>query len=88
MVMKSKGQTAMVGLMIGVFVFMMAMIFIDPLSDVITEARNDTQLNCSSSTISDGKKMTCLMVDLILPYFIGVVIAVAGGWIGAKILIG
>ena len=34
--------------------------------------------------ISDGKKATCLIVDLILPYFIAVVIAIAGAFIGAK----
>lgn len=83
-----KSQTALVGLMIGIFIFMMAMVFIDPLSDVITEARDNSQLDCSNSSISDGKKMTCLMVDLILPYFIGVILAVAGGWIGAKIIVG
>ena len=86
--MNSKGQTALVCLMIGIFIFMMAMIFINPITDVITEARAADQLNCSSTTITDGQKATCLVVDLILPYFIGIVLAVAGGWIGAKILIG
>lgn len=86
--MNNKGQTALLGLMIGVFIFLLAMVFIDPLADVITEARDDSQLDCSNSSISDGKKMTCLMVDLILPYFIGVVLAVAGGWIGAKLIVG
>jgi len=83
-----KGQTAIVGLMIGVFIFMLAMAFIDPISDVITEVRNKSQLDCSNSSISDGHKLTCLLVDLMLPYFIATVIAVAGGWIGARLIIG
>lgn len=87
MVMNSKGQTAVLGLMIGVFVFMMAMVFIDPIKDVIAESRGTTQLDCDNSSISDGNKATCLLVDLILPYFIAVVLAVAGAWIGAKILV-
>jgi hypothetical protein len=87
MVMNSKGQTAILGLMIGVFVFMMAMVFIDPLKDVISEARGTSQLDCSNSSISDGTKATCLLVDIILPYFIAVVLAIAGAWIGAKIFV-
>jgi len=86
MVLNKKGQTAMLGLMIGVFIFLLAMVFITPLADVITESRATSELDCSNASISDGKKLTCLMVDLILPYFIGVVIAVAGGYLGAKIL--
>ena len=81
---RKQGQAALVGLMIGIFVFMLAMVFIDPIKDIITEARGTAQLDCSNSTISDGNKMTCLVVDLLLPYFIAVVIAIAGGWIGAR----
>lgn len=79
-----KAQAGMVGLMIGIAIFMCAMIFIDPLSDVITESRAASQLDCSNTSISDGHKMTCLIVDLILPYFIAVVIAIAGAVIGAR----
>jgi len=82
--MNNKGQVALIGLMVGIMIFMMAMIFIDPISDVITETRNNTQLDCSNSSITDGQKATCLIVDLILPYFIAVVIAVAGAYISAR----
>jgi hypothetical protein len=74
MAMSKLGQTAMIGLMIGIMIFMVAMIFIAPLSDVVTEARDASQLDCANTSISDGKKATCLIVDLILPYFIAVVI--------------
>lgn len=81
-----KGQMALVSLMIGVFIFLLGMGFIDPIKDVITEARAGDQLNCSSDDITDGAKMTCLAVDLILPYFICVVLAVAGAWISARFI--
>jgi len=82
---KSKtAQSGLVGLMLGIFIFMLAMVFIDPITDVITEVRGTDQLNCSNTTISDGQKATCLIVDLILPYFIAIVLAVGGGAIGAK----
>ena len=84
MVLNNKGQTALIGLMIGVMIFMMAMIFIDPLADVIDETRNNSQLDCSNTSITDGKKATCLIVDLILPYFIAIIIAIAGALISAR----
>jgi hypothetical protein len=89
MVMNRKGQTALIALMVGIMVFMMAMIFIAPISDVISETRNETQLDCSqlNGTISDGQKATCLIVDLILPYFIAVIIATAGALISARFLV-
>jgi hypothetical protein len=80
------GQVALVGLMIGIMIFILAMIFIDPITDVITEVRGTNQLNCSSVDISDSQKGTCLIVDLILPYFIAIIIAVAGAWITAKFI--
>lgn len=86
MVLNRRGQTVLVGLMLGVFVFMMAMVFIDPLRDVITESRAADQLDCSNSTITDGAKATCLIVDLLLPYFIMAVVALAAGLIGARFL--
>ena len=88
MSLNNKGQAVIVSLMVGIFVFMMAMVFIDPLKDVITEVRSPTQLDCSNSSISDGNKMTCLEVDLILPYFIGVILALAGYYITSKIIVG
>ena len=89
MVMNRKGQTALIALMVGIMVFMMAMIFIAPISDVISETRNETALDCAqlNGTISDGQKATCLIVDLILPYFIAVIIATAGALISARFLV-
>lgn len=84
MVIGKGGQVALVSLMIGIFVFMLAMVFINPLKDVIIESRASDQLDCDNSSISDGSKMTCLIVDLIMPYFIGIVLAVAGAWVSAK----
>ena len=82
--MNNKGQAAMVGLIIGVMVFMLAMLFIAPIADVIDESRAVDQLDCSNGSISDGQKATCLVVDLILPYFIAVVLAVGAGYISAR----
>lgn len=84
--MNNKGQAALVGIMIGVMVFILAMIFIAPIGDVIDEVRGADQLDCSNSSISDGHKATCLIVDLFLPYFIAVVIAVGAGFMSARFI--
>lgn len=86
MAMNIRGQVFLIGLMLGIVGFMAAMIFIAPIADVITEARGTTQLDCTNSSISDGHKMTCLLVDLTLPAFIGIVIGVAGALISAKFI--
>lgn len=84
--MNNQGQVALVGLMIGVFIFLLGMSIINPIRDVIDEVRATDQLDCSNSSISDGQKLTCLAVDLILPYFIVVVLALAGAWITTKVI--
>ena len=88
MVLKNnrKGQAALVALAIGIFIFFLGLSFIDPLKDVITEARAVGQLDCDNSSITDGTKTTCLIVDLILPYFIITILAIAGAWISARIV--
>lgn len=86
MVLGKAGQAALVGLGIGVMIFMMAMVFTTPLKEVITEYRNASNLDCDNSSITDGTKSTCLMIDLLLPYFIISVLAVAGGWVTARII--
>lgn len=86
MAMNNKGQVFLIGLMLGIATFMLAMIFIDPLIAVIDESRGTDQLDCLNSSISDGKKATCLIVDLTLPIFIAVVVGLAGAYITAKFM--
>jgi hypothetical protein len=86
MVMKRKGQVAILGLMVGIFIFMVAMVFINPIKDTIDQARGTSQLDCGNSSISDSQKGTCLIVDLILPYFIVCILALAGAWITTKLI--
>ena len=84
--MNRRGQVFLVGIILGILGFMAAMSFIDPITDVIGEARDTDQLNCSSTTITDGRKATCLLVDLTLPAFIGICMGVAGALITAKFI--
>ena len=86
MVMNLKGQVMLVSLMIGFIIFLAGMVMIDPLKDVITEVRGAGQLDCSNTSISDGNKMSCLAVDLYLPYFIVVVMGLAGAMVSSKLI--
>lgn len=86
--MNRKGQLALVGFAIGFFIFLLGLALINPIKDVIEPVRSSSQLDCGNSTISDGQKLTCLGVDLLLPYFIITVFAVSGAYFTARFVIG
>jgi hypothetical protein len=67
-----KGQILLLGMMIAIFVFIFAIIAAPVLKDMIDYGR--TGMDCSNTSITTGQKMTCIAIDLILPYFIGSVI--------------
>jgi len=98
--MNRKGQTAILLIMLGVVVLLLAIYLAPSLNEVTSGARNETfngglGLNCSGIIDSDAgvgnistgtfQKANCLAVDLFTPYFIGSMIAIGGGIIGAKI---
>ena len=83
-----KGAIEQLGLMIitAFMLFMTGMLFVAPIMDSVAPAR--AGLNCTSpATISDGTKMTCLFVDGIVPYFIILILSIAGGAIISKFAI-
>lgn len=84
--MNRKGQTVMVGIMIAVMAYIMIVQFVSPLKSFITDARAPAGLDCTNSSITDGEKSTCVIVDFSLFYFIGMAIAVAVGGIGGYAL--
>ena len=71
------------GFTIGLVVFIFGVLFIPFFTDDITIARDD--LDCSNyggnGSISDGTKLTCLQIDLIIPYFIWFFVSLAIGLI-------
>lgn len=76
------------GVMVGLFLFMVGMIIFNFIDIDTWEDGTDSlikELNCDDSGISDGTKLTCLMGELALPYFIIVVISAAGGIITSKL---
>ena len=76
-----------IAFMVAVFIFMIGMISVNFIKDEVTRAIGSDQLNCADDTISDGTKVTCLLVDIVVPYFIIIIISAAGGVITARLLI-
>ena len=65
-------------ILFSIFIFMVGVLFMNLLKDDVTSAK--TNLSCSSSsTISDGTKLACIIVGGVIPYFIIMIISLAGG---------
>lgn len=71
-------------IIVAIVLFMIGMINVNFIKDEVTRARGSSQMNCSDSTISDGSKLTCLLIDIVVPYFIIIVISTTGGLITAR----
>ena len=85
---QSSGISALgVSFMIAIFIFMIGMVVTNFIKDEVTRTRSTEGLNCVSDTISDGTKATCLLVDLVVPYFLITIFATAGGIITYRLLI-
>ena len=63
-------------------VFVIGFMFINFLMPEVTNFRTD--MNCASSTISDGSKLMCLMGDLTIPYIMLTILSLAVGAITAR----
>ena len=84
--MNKKAQSSGIGIaiIIAIFLFAVGMMSVNFVRDTITDSR--IGLSCSAPT-SDGVKLACLMIDTVLPYFIILVFAAAGGLITARLLL-
>jgi len=71
------------GFIFAIFFFMAGMLMLPIMKDGITDARTDIQ--CSNSSISDGAKLSCLVLDTGVPYFVITILALAGGFIGNEL---
>jgi len=83
-----RGAGLGIAIVIAVMFFIIGMTAINFVTPEVTRTRAADALNCAdSATISDGTKLTCLAVDLVVPYFILLIFSGAGGYITAKLLL-
>lgn len=78
-----KGQTLGLSILYGLFFFVLGILFINFLQPDIRIAQ--TALDCSNTSISDGNKLTCLLVDGVMPYFIIAMLSTGVGIITSRI---
>ena len=84
--MNNKGQTLMLSLLFAIFIFLAGIVFVNFLTDDVTTFR--AAMNCSDAAgISDGAKLTCLFGDSVVPYWILLIVSLAGGTIFARLLV-
>jgi len=82
--MNNKAQTLGLSVLYAVFFFVLGILFINFLQPDIRIAQ--TSLDCSNvSGISDGNKLTCLLVDGVMPYFIIAILSTAVGIITSRL---
>lgn len=70
--------------LLALMIFIVGMTIMNFISPEITTARN--AINCASPS-TDGTKLMCLNIDIVLPYFILLVLSISGGIIFDKLLI-
>jgi len=86
MVINKKGQVNIfISIMLGVVLFFLGLNLAQSLSQVVQDARAEGQLNCSTVTTYQDKA-NCVVVDSMLPLFVGTAFGIAGFLIGGRIL--
>ena len=84
--MNNRGQGILLGIVIGLGIFMAGALLINFLELERDVTLGATSLDCDNSDISDGTKAACLLVEITIPYFIIILLSVVGGTIGGKFL--
>ncbi len=82
-IIKDKKGGLFIGFIFAMFFFMIGMWMLPFIQDQVSDARTD--INCSSTAISDGNKLTCLVVDIGIPYFIIAILVFISGLIGRNL---
>lgn len=83
--MNIKGGVTMLAVLFAVAYFMMGMIAYQLLKPDIAIQRDASHLDCSAPTWA-GDKITCLILDSIIPLFIITILSTAGGIVTDQVL--
>lgn len=90
--MNERGFVALFTVMVAVAIIILALALAPVVKTFVDNSRNGTTwdgtsgLDCSNTTISEFDKASCTAVDIYNPVFFGVLIAIAGAVIGAKVV--
>ena len=74
--LNKRGQTMAISVLSAIVIFIIGIMCINFLMPEVSDAR--VNLSCDSpTTISDGTKFLCLLVDVQVPYFIWLVFSIS-----------
>lgn len=71
------GKRGFSSVITAIMVFLVTSVLISPLKTLIVLARDSSHLNCASTSVSIGVRLSCIVVDVWLFYFIITLIASA-----------
>ena len=87
MINNKRGQTMGIAILSAIVIFIIGIMCINFLLTEVSTAR--IELSCDdASSISDGSKFLCLIVDTQIPYFIWLVFSISLGAVLARMNIG
>ena len=86
--MNRKAQATLgLAIIVAITLFIVGMLAVNFIKPEVTRARDSSNLDCSNAAgISDGTKLTCLAVDIVVPYFMIIIISLAGGLITSRFI--
>lgn len=80
-----KRAQGLLTLVVVALLFLGGVMALNFMRDDVTTARSISGMDCTNASLSDGAKMTCLGIDIALPYFIITFLSVAGGLVFEKL---
>lgn len=84
---KGKKGNLGIAVIVAIMIFLIGLPIVNILKPEVDVARGSSGLDCSNVSISDGTRLTCLGVDLVIPYFLLIVCSAAGGFVASRFLI-
>lgn len=81
-----KGQVLIYLFAIGLLFFFVGLAITPALNEVITDTTNGDQMNCSATDLTKEEKSTCTSIELMQPYFIGIIFGLSALIIGRVVM--
>ena len=78
------GRRTFTGVITAIMVFIVVSVLITPLKSLIILARDSSHLDCTNAAITVGGRLSCIIVDLWLFYFVVTCITIAAAFIFIK----
>ena len=72
------------GVITGITTFIITIVLISPLKELIVLIRDADHLSCASGTISVASKLSCLVIDLWIFWFVAIIMAAIISYFFAK----